>query len=69
MWDCLATGPFPDGRSVDWSPDGTRLLLSSIGGIASIGLDAAEPAIDHATEADLNLEWSFSELSWQAVQD
>jgi Tol biopolymer transport system component len=64
------TGYFVSG--LGWSPDGRRLLLSSILGIVSIGLEAGSPIEVHATGTPakgLNLEWSFSELTWQPVRD
>ena len=53
-----------------WSPDGRRLLLSSIAGVSSVGLDGDSPAIVYANGnvgTGLNLEWSASEVSWQPV--
>jgi Tol biopolymer transport system component len=51
---------------LDWSPDGTRLLLGSIGGLVSIPVAPGSPAIIHSG-GELNLEWSGSEITWQPV--
>jgi len=53
---------------VRWAPDGKRLLLSSIAGVISIGVEPGSPAIVYANgkfEDGLNLEWSYSEVTWQ----
>ena len=53
-----------------WSPDGQRLLLSSIDGVVSIGRRLDSSAIVYANgtnPAGLNLEWSSPEVTWQPV--
>jgi Tol biopolymer transport system component len=53
-----------------WSPDGKRLLLSSVAGVVSVGLGSSPSAIVYANgtpSVGLNLEWSWSELTWQPV--
>jgi hypothetical protein len=60
--------PQPDARwlsSVKWSPDGRRLLLSSIDGVFSIPVDAEGPTVTLASPADIDLEWSHDEITWQ----
>lgn len=64
--------PVPDDlvSSPRWSPDGKRLLLSSIVGISSIGLEPGSPVVVYANGTlgrGLNLEWSASEVTWQPV--
>lgn len=49
-----------------WSPDSTRLLLSSIQGVLSVGLTVGEPVTYHSA-GELNLEWSPTEISWQPL--
>ena len=51
---------------LQWSPDGERLLAGSIDGIVSIAVDPGQPQVVHEGGA-LNLEWSPSELTWQAL--
>ena len=53
-----------------WSPDGQRLLLSSIDGVVSIGRGSSSSAIVYANgtnPAGLNLEWSSPEVTWQPL--
>jgi Tol biopolymer transport system component len=53
-----------------WSPDGSRLLLSSIDGIVAIDPSGAGRATVYASgvlNRGLNLEWSPSEVSWQPL--
>jgi dipeptidyl aminopeptidase/acylaminoacyl peptidase len=50
---------------VEWSPDGQRLLVASIDGVVSIDV-ASGDAVIHSN-GDLNLEWSYSEVSWQSL--
>jgi Tol biopolymer transport system component len=65
----------PDGSdffasSLRWSPDGERLLLSSIAGVVSVGPEPGSPTTVYATGAfgaGLNLEWSSSQVTWQPV--
>jgi len=64
----IATLAEPDERllsTVTWSPDGRRLLLSSIAGVITIPVDADGPAVTLATATDLNLEWFHDEITWQ----
>ena len=51
---------------LEWSPDGTRLLLGSIAGLVSIPVAAGSSAIVYSTSG-LDLEWSGSEITWQPV--
>ena len=60
--------PLPEAflaSSVEWSPDGERLLIASIDGVVSIDVASGEAVIH--SRGDLNLEWSYSELSWQSL--
>jgi Tol biopolymer transport system component len=53
-----------------WSPDGKRLLLSSIDGAVSVSLGSDRSAIAYAggtNPTGLNLEWSPLEVAWQPV--
>jgi Tol biopolymer transport system component len=53
---------------LSWSPDGQRLLLSSIAGVVSVGLESGSPAIVYTNgtpDVGLDLEWSWSEVTWQ----
>ena len=58
----------PDGSEfgvsdLRWSPDGQRLLLSSIDGVVSIGRGSSSSAIVYANgtnPAGLNLEWAIA---------
>lgn len=55
---------------LQWSPDGQRLLLSSIAGVVSVGLGSGSPAIVYTNGTPwvgLNLEWSWPEVTWQPV--
>ena len=57
----------PEGfgaAGVLWSPDGTRLLLSSNAGVLSVGLAPGGP-VTYYSAGELNLEWSTTEVSWQ----
>ncbi len=61
--------PIPSGFGVSglqWSPDGKRLLFGSISGVVSVAVTPGLPAVVHS-KADLNLEWSGSEVTWQPV--
>ena len=61
--------PIPSTIGLDrlhWSPDGKRLLLSSIDGVFSVGLTPGSPVVVHSS-GELNLEWSPSEVTWQPV--
>lgn len=51
---------------VQWSPDGSRLLLSAIDRIESVGADGASTGVIH-TRGRLDLEWSWDEISWQPL--
>ena len=53
------------GSPRQWSPDGERLLLGSIGGVVSVGLAPGGLVAIHSPEGELNLEWSGDELTWQ----
>lgn len=55
------------GSALQWSPDGGRVLLSSIAGVVSVALVPGSPAAVHSQEGELNLEWSGSEVTWQPV--
>jgi Tol biopolymer transport system component len=65
----------PDGSGffvsgLQWSPDGKRLLLSSIDGVVSVAVAPRSPAIVYTSgepNEGLNLEWSYSEVTWQPV--
>ncbi len=51
-----------------WSPDGKRLLLSSIDGVVSVAVAPGSPPIAYADgqyNSGLNLEWSWPEVTWQ----
>jgi hypothetical protein len=64
----IATIPLPDERyvsTVRWSPDGRRLLLSSIDGVFSIPVNAEGPTTTFAGGADIDLEWTYDEITWQ----
>jgi dipeptidyl aminopeptidase/acylaminoacyl peptidase len=51
---------------VQWSPAGDRLLLSSIDGIVSVALAAGmTPTV--LSQGELNLEWSWDEVTWQPL--
>jgi WD40-like Beta Propeller Repeat len=54
-----------------WSPDGKRLLLSSINGVVSVALAPGSAPIVYATAlypgGGLDLEWSWPEVTWQPV--
>jgi dipeptidyl aminopeptidase/acylaminoacyl peptidase len=55
------------GSGIQWSPDGTRLLMGSIDGVISVAAVAGSPAVVHSKIGDLNLEWSGSQVTWQPV--
>lgn len=61
--------PIPPGFGVSglqWSPDGKRLLFTSINGVASVGVaPGSAPAL--YSSGELNLEWSGSQVTWQPV--
>jgi Tol biopolymer transport system component len=78
----------PDGSDfavsdLQWSPDGKRLLLSSIDGVISVGIESSSPAVIYEDAGwpsgpspsdngasfgtGLYLEWSWSEATWQPV--
>jgi Tol biopolymer transport system component len=64
------SGPADFAAGLRWSPDGKRLLLSSIEGVVSVGLEPGSPATVYASgklNEGLNLEWSWSEVTWQPV--
>jgi Tol biopolymer transport system component len=51
-----------------WSPDGKRLLLSSIDGVVSVAVAPGSPPLaytDGQYNSGLNLEWTFAEVTWQ----
>ena len=54
-----------------WSPDGKRLLLSSFDGVVSVAVAPGSAPIVYATGLSagggLDLEWSWSEVTWQPV--
>lgn len=50
---------------MQWSPDGRRLLLSSIEGVSSVPVDGQGPTVTLAEGSDLDLEWFNDEISWQ----
>lgn len=53
-----------------WSPDGKRLLLSSIDGVVSVAVAPGSPPIAYAGgqyNSGLNLEWTFAEVTWQPL--
>jgi hypothetical protein len=55
---------------LNWSPDGQRVLLSSIDGVVAVGLEPGAPVVIYTTgkvAEGLNLEWSWSEVAWQPV--
>lgn len=57
-------------EGVGWSPDGRRLLLSSVDGVVSVSVAPGPPPIAYAngnSYSGLNLEWSWSEVTWQPV--
>ena len=64
--------PVPTGFaiSLQWSPDGERMLFMTNGEVGSevlsIGLEPGSPVVVHSSK-ELNLEWSDSELTWQPV--
>ena len=49
---------------VTWAPTGDRLLFSSITGIDSVELTSGSLPTT-LVRGDLNLEWSWDEVSWQ----
>jgi Tol biopolymer transport system component len=58
------------GSGLQWSPDGKRLLLSSIDGVVSVGLGSGSQAVVYANgtyQVGLNLEWSPLQVTWQPV--
>lgn len=63
--------PMPPGFGVSglqWSPDGKRLLFSSIGGVVSVATaPGSTPIVYSRGDGDLNLEWSGSEITWQPI--
>ena len=60
-------------EALRWSPDGKRLLLSSIDGVVSVAVapESSTPIVYATGQLDspmgLNLEWSTSAVSWQPV--
>jgi Tol biopolymer transport system component len=55
---------------LNWSPDGQRVLLSSVDGVVAVGLEPGAPVVIYTTgkvAEGLNLEWSWSEVTWQPV--
>jgi hypothetical protein len=64
----IAPIPLPDERyasTVQWSPDGRRLLLSSLDGVFSVPVDGQGPTVTFAAGADIDLEWSYDEITWR----
>lgn len=61
--------PIPTGFGVTglhWSPDGERLLLSSIAGVVAVSVGAGgPPVVDLGQDAAIDLEWSAKQVSWQ----
>jgi Tol biopolymer transport system component len=59
--------PVPVGLGgLQWSPAGDRLLISSTDGLVSVGLAAGTtPTV--LSHGDLNLEWSWDEVTWQPL--
>ncbi|HEX5823777.1 MAG TPA: hypothetical protein VFY18_04880 [Candidatus Limnocylindrales bacterium] len=51
---------------LQWSPDGTRLLMGSIEGVVSVAVVPGSPSVVHS-RGELNLEWSGSQVTWQPV--
>ncbi len=61
--------PLPDEglvSTVRWSPDGQRVLLSSLTGVVAVPLDGRGPTVTFATGADILLEWTHGEITWWA---
>ena len=56
-----------DRFGLQWSPDGRRLLLSSIAGVVSVAAASSSPPVVHARGDQLNLEWSSYRIAWQPV--
>jgi hypothetical protein len=60
-------------KGVIGSPDGKRLLLSSIDGVVSVAVAPGSPPIVYTSGqlsypgGGLDLEWSWSEVTWQPV--
>lgn len=61
-------------EGLQWSPDGKRLLLSSIDGVVSVAVapaPAAPPIVyargDYSVPGGLDLENTWSDVSWQPV--
>jgi Tol biopolymer transport system component len=54
-----------------WSPDGKRLLLSSVSGVVSVSVAPGSAPIVYETAlypgGGLDLEWSWPEVTWQPV--
>jgi hypothetical protein len=68
----LAQGFPPDffASGLLWAPDGQGLLLSSIAGVVSVDLESGVRVIVYSTGEPLdglNLEWSWSEVTWQPM--
>jgi WD40 repeat protein len=64
----LAPTPLPDewvASTVRWSPDGRRLLLSSISGVVSVPVDGQGPTVTFAVGDEIDLEWSYDEITWR----
>jgi Tol biopolymer transport system component len=51
---------------LQWSPDGERLLMSGIDRLESVAVYNSSPAVIH-TRGQLDLEWSWDEISWQPL--
>jgi hypothetical protein len=63
----IAPTPLPDERhasAVQWSPDGRRLLLSG-DGVFSVPVDGEGPTVTFAAGTDIDLEWSYDEITWR----
>jgi Tol biopolymer transport system component len=62
----VALPPNFGASGIQWSPAGDRLLISSIDGLVSVGLAPGSTPIVHS-RGELNLEWSWSEVTWQPL--
>lgn len=56
-----------DHFGLQWSPDGGRLLLSSIAGVVSVSPTSSSAAIVHSRGDELSLEWSAYRVDWQSI--
>jgi hypothetical protein len=67
----VALPPSFDVSGLLWSPDGKRLLLSSIDGVVSVAIAPGSPPIVYANgdlSDGLNLENTWSDVTWQPVK-